>query len=98
MIRDQNLNCSRWPKSLGLPRSTGMHSICILVVVNNPPIPEQDSKGKFVIPRPQKLTLPRGMPWKIVNKLTSRKSNKTVLNEIEYNGQKSDNQTDVAEM
>ena len=36
--------------------------------------------------------------WKTVNELTSRKSNKTVINEIEYNGQKSENQTDVAEM
>ena len=36
--------------------------------------------------------------WKTVNELTSRKSNKTVINEIEYNGQKSENQTDVPEM
>ena len=35
--------------------------------------------------------------WKTVNERTSRKSNKTVINEIEYNGQKSENQTDVAE-
>ena len=35
---------------------------------------------------------------KTVNKLTSGKSNKTVINEIEYNGQKSENQTNVAEM
>ena len=36
--------------------------------------------------------------WKTINELTSRKSNKTVINEIDYNGQKSENQTDVAEM
>ena len=36
--------------------------------------------------------------WKTVNELTSRKSNKTVINEIEYNEQKSEDQTDVAEM
>ena len=38
---------------------------------------------------------------KLLNELTSRKSrksNKTVINEIEDNGQKSENQTGVAEM
>jgi len=33
-----------------------------------------------------------------INELTSRSSNKTVIKEIEYNGQKSENQADVAEM
>lgn len=33
-----------------------------------------------------------------INELTSRKSNKTVINEIEYDGENSGNQTDVAEM
>ena len=36
--------------------------------------------------------------WKTINELTSRKSNKTVINEIDYNEQKSKNQADVAEM
>ena len=36
--------------------------------------------------------------WKTINELTSRKSNKTVINEIDYNGQKSENQADVTEM
>ena len=36
--------------------------------------------------------------WKTINELTSRKSNKTVINEIDYNGQNSENQADVAEM
>ena len=35
--------------------------------------------------------------WKTVNELTSRKSNKTVINEIQYQGQKSKSQVDVAE-
>ena len=36
--------------------------------------------------------------WKTINELTSRKSNKTVINEMEYNGANSRDQTDVAEM
>ena len=36
--------------------------------------------------------------WKTVNELTSRKSNKTVINEIQYQGQKSKSQVDVAEL
>ena len=35
--------------------------------------------------------------WKTVNELTSRKSNKTVTNEIQYQGQKSKSQVDVSE-
>ena len=35
--------------------------------------------------------------WKTINELTSRKSNKTV-NEIEYNGVNSGDQTAIAEM
>ena len=36
--------------------------------------------------------------WKAVNELTSRKSNKTVINEIQYQGQKSKSQVDVSEL
>ena len=36
--------------------------------------------------------------WKTINELTSRKSNKTVINEMEYNGVNSGDQTDIAEM
>lgn len=36
--------------------------------------------------------------WKTINDLTSRKSNKTVINEMEYNGVNSGDQTDIAEM
>ena len=36
--------------------------------------------------------------WKTINELTSRKSNKTVINETGYNGANSGDQTDVAEM
>ena len=36
--------------------------------------------------------------WKTINELTSRKSNKTVINEMEYNGENSGDQTDIAEM
>ena len=36
--------------------------------------------------------------WKTVNELTSRKSNKTVINEIQYQGQKSKSQVDVSEL
>ena len=36
--------------------------------------------------------------WKTINGLTSRKSNKTVINEMEYNEVNSGDQTDVAEM
>ena len=36
--------------------------------------------------------------WKAINKLTSRTSNKTVINEMEYNGINSGDQTDIAEM
>ena len=36
--------------------------------------------------------------WKTVNELTSRKSNKTVINEMQYQGQKSKSQVDVAEL
>ena len=33
--------------------------------------------------------------WKTINELTSRKSNKTVINEIQYQGQKSSSQVEV---
>ena len=33
--------------------------------------------------------------WKTINELTSRKSNKTVINEMEYNGVNSGDQTDT---
>ena len=36
--------------------------------------------------------------WKTINELTSRKSNKTVINEMEYNGVNSGDQTAIAEM
>ena len=36
--------------------------------------------------------------WKTVNELTSRKSNKTVINEIQYQGHKSKSQADDAEL
>ena len=36
--------------------------------------------------------------WKTINELTSRKSNKTVINEMEYSGVNSEDQTDIAEM
>ena len=36
--------------------------------------------------------------WKTINDLTSRKSNKTVINEMEYNGVNSGDQADIAEM
>ena len=36
--------------------------------------------------------------WKTINELTSRKSNKTVINEMEYNGLNSGDQTNIAEM
>lgn len=36
--------------------------------------------------------------WKTINELNSRKSNKTVINEVVYNGVNSGNQTDIAEM
>ena len=36
--------------------------------------------------------------WKTINELTSRKSTKTVINEMEYNGVNSGDQTDIAEM
>ena len=36
--------------------------------------------------------------WKTINELTPCKSNKTVINEMEYNGLNSKDQTDVAEM
>ena len=36
--------------------------------------------------------------WKTINGLTSRKSNKTVINEMEYNGINSGDQADIAEM
>ena len=35
--------------------------------------------------------------WKTINELTSRKSNKTVINEIQYQGQKSSNQVEISE-
>ena len=36
--------------------------------------------------------------WKTINELTSRKSNKTIINEIQYQGLKSSNQAEVAEL
>ena len=36
--------------------------------------------------------------WQTVSELTSRKSNKTVMNEIQYQGKKSKSQVDVAEL
>ena len=36
--------------------------------------------------------------WKTINELTSRKSSKTVINEMEYNEVNSGDQTDIAEM
>ena len=36
--------------------------------------------------------------WKTMNELTSRKSNKTVINEMEYTGVNSGDQTDIAKM
>lgn len=36
--------------------------------------------------------------WKTVNELSSRKSTKTFINEIQYQGQKSKSQVDVAEL
>ncbi|CAH3190578.1 unnamed protein product [Porites lobata] len=36
--------------------------------------------------------------WKTINESTSRKSNKTIINEIQYQGLKSSNQAEVAEL
>ena len=36
--------------------------------------------------------------WKTINELASRRSHKTVINEMEYNGVNSGDQTDIAEM
>lgn len=40
----------------------------------------------------------RRKTWETINKMTCRKSNKTVINEIQYQGQKSKSQADVAEL
>ena len=45
-----------------------------------------------------KSSLLKRTTWKTINELTSRKSNKTVINEIQYQGQKSKSQVDVAEL
>jgi len=36
--------------------------------------------------------------WKTINELTSHKSNKTVINEIQYQGQKSSNQVEISKL
>ena len=36
--------------------------------------------------------------WKTINELTSRKSNKTVMNEIQYQGQKTNSRAEVSEL